>query len=428
MTLRHAPRVVLLSVLLGGPSLGCHRETPSSAADEAPPSAPVQVTQAKREPLGAWAEFPGTTQPLPNRIARVTAVIEGRVAEVLPAGEGGATVVEGQQVAAGQVIVRLDDRIARANLAKADAAQKENDAGIKQAELAIQLARVDLQRLQALQPNRPGNGGGLELVSEVTLRKAQLGVDDAEAKMQAAEAKRATGDAERRAMASQLEQYTLRAPIAGRLGLLQVVPGQTLAVGAAVAEVVDLGEIDVLCLVPPSRILKVALGQPARIAESDTPEPDAAPAEGKVVFVAAQAQPETGCFVVKARFANPKSHLPANAVVRLRIGTDPEKERLVLPDTVLQEDHDPPEVTVVENVETKEKEGHAEKLGKARHLRAVVGVRDREKHLVEILTLADPEKKLPVPTVAEALFVVEGGHGLEDGDAVRVEEAKPEKD
>jgi multidrug efflux system membrane fusion protein len=428
MTLRRpasrvsAPRVLLLSALL----VGCHRAPPPPAPDEAPPAAPVQVAQAKREPLGSWAELPGTTQPLPNRVARVTAVIEGRVAEVLPTSEGGATVVEGQQVTAGQVIVRLDDRIARANLAKADAAQKENEAGIRQAALAVELARVDLQSLQTLQASRPGNGDrGLELVPEVRLRKAQLAIDDAEAKMQAAEAKRATGEAERRAMATQLEQYTLRTPIAGRLGLLQVVSGQTLAVGALVAEVVDLGEFDVLSLVPPSRILKIALGQPARIVASEPPE--AAP-EGTVVFVAAQAQPETGCFAVKARFPNPKARWPANAVVRLRIGTDPEKERLVLPDAVLMEDHDPPEVTIVENVETKEKEGHAEKLGKARHVRAVVGVRDREKHLVEIVGLTDPEKKLPVPAVAEALFVVEGGNGLEDGDAVKIEEPKPEKD
>ena len=39
-------------------------------------------------------------------------------------------------------------------------------------------------------------------------------------------------------------------PIAGRLGMMQVVQGQTLAVGSAVADVVDLETIDVLCFVP----------------------------------------------------------------------------------------------------------------------------------------------------------------------------------
>ena len=41
--------------------------------------------------------------------------------------------------------------------------------------------------------------------------------------------------------------------IAGRLGLIRVVPGQTLSPGTVVAEVIDLSEVDVLCFVPPSR-------------------------------------------------------------------------------------------------------------------------------------------------------------------------------
>ena len=37
--------------------------------------------------------------------------------------------------------------------------------------------------------------------------------------------------------------YTLRAPIAGRLGVLQVAPGQTVPVGTTIADVIDLDEI-----------------------------------------------------------------------------------------------------------------------------------------------------------------------------------------
>ena len=40
-------------------------------------------------------------------------------------------------------------------------------------------------------------------------------------------------------------------PIKGVLGPIQVVPGQTLAVGATVAEVTDLTEIDVVAFAPP---------------------------------------------------------------------------------------------------------------------------------------------------------------------------------
>ena len=80
------------------------------------------------------------------------------------------------------------------------------------------------------------------------------------------------------------------------------------------------------------------------------------------------------------------------------------------------------------DVRTQEKEGHAEKVGTARRLQAEVGVRDREKGRVEIVRLVDPEKKAPAPAPAEAWFVADGAHGLQDGDAVKVEEPEAGKE
>ena len=79
-------------------------------------------------------------------------------------------------------------------------------------------------------------------------------------------------------------------------------------------------------------------------------------------------------------------------------------------------------VVVVEKIEKKKnKEGKEETLGKARRLRAIVGVRDREHQKVEIIRLEDPKDKKPVP-IEGAQFVVEGGNGLHDDDAVKIEE------
>ncbi len=82
----------------------------------------------------------------------------------------------------------------------------------------------------------------------------------------------------------------------------------------------------------------------------------------------------------------------------------------------------PTSVVVVEDVKTeKNAEGHEEKVGKAKKLRALLGVRDRARHLVEIVRLEDPEKGEPV-AAHDLLFVTEGGHGLHDDDEVKVEE------
>jgi RND family efflux transporter MFP subunit len=387
-------------------------------AVETPPAALVEVVQAKKETLDEWIEFPGVTQPLPNHDARVTAAVEGTV--VLVAASSGPAVSEGQWVEAGQVIVRLDDRIARETLAKAIAGPKDLEAQKKQAESAVALARENLKRLQKLA--RGTGSTETPLISAAELEKAQTALDAAVSQLQSVEAKQAGGQADVQAIQNQLGLYTLRAPIAGWLGTVQVVPGQTIPIGTSVAEVLDLKDIDVLCFVPPSRIGRIALGQTARVAPSDAPGSPPTGPEGKVVYVSLQARPETGSFEVKVRFPNQELKLPANEVVDVVIQTTPPKERLVIPVDAVMEDQEPPSVAVVPSLKAEKDE----KVGKVRMLRVSLGVRNRQRRLVEVLALEDPEKKEPVPSLQESWFVTAGGHGLEDGDEVRVKEEHAE--
>jgi multidrug efflux pump subunit AcrA (membrane-fusion protein) len=397
---------------------GCGKTAPPAAEESHP--APVKVVTAKPAVLGEWTELLGTTQPLPDRVARVSAAVEGHVLSVLGEGQG-ASVAEGQRVKAGQVIVQLDDRIARANHDKVAAQLAEFQEQKKQAQYTVELAGIEVKRLEGLL--KGGKNGGLgALIPQIELDKARISRKDAESKQAALEAKQAGLEAELKALDAQLDFYKLRAPIAGQLGLLQVMPGQTIPPATSVAEVIDLDEVDVLCYAPPHVTARLALGQTARLAA----DPKAA---GKVVYIAVQAQPETGNFAVKVRFPNKDLALRANTVLRVRVLTQPEKERLTVPEAALMEDQEPPLVVVVKEVKTeKNEEGKEEKLGKARKLRAVLGVRDRDRHLVEIVRLETPEKGEPVP-VREALFVIEGGNGLHDDDALKLEEehAKVEK-
>src|SRR5262249_21016647 len=153
-------------------------------------------------------------------------------------------------------------------------------------------------------------------------------------------------------------------------------------------------EIDVLCFVPPHTAARLAGDQPAKMAKDGNEEADAA--RGKVVYIAVQAHPETGNLAVKVRFPNRALRLKANAVLRVEVLTTPEKERLTIPEAAVMEDVELPAVVVVEGVETKKDEhGHDEKIGKVRKLRPILGVRDRHRHVVELLGLEDPEKKGP---------------------------------
>jgi RND family efflux transporter MFP subunit len=424
---RSRPVVALTALLLASCPAGCNRAAP--AADERVPPATVVWKTASENALKEWTELVGTTMPLPDRVARVTAPVEGRVLSVL-GGAGGKPVVEGQHVEKGTVLVQLDATIIKANLAKVEAAQEVIKEEQKQAQYAVDAATLEVNRLQKLKEEddkRRGNTGGTPLVSPVDLEKAAIALKVAQAQLQASRNRQAAGAKEVEALRAQLQYYTLSAPISGRLGRILVVPGQTLSVGTFVGEVVDLDEqIDVLCFVPSSMVRKLQLGQQASSGPIEK-DPAAAQPEalGEVIFIADQAEPETGNFAVKVRFDNKEAHLRSNHVLRLHVKTHPTKVCLSLPEAAVSEDEEVPTVVIVEDVKKeKNADGKEEEVGTARRLQAVLGLRDRKLHQIEILRLEDPDKeskKKWTGDVKDQLFVVEKGQGLQTGDKVRLE-------
>jgi hypothetical protein len=85
------------------------------------------------------------------------------------------------------------------------------------------------------------------------------------------------------------------------------------------------------------------------------------------------------------------------------------------------EDQDPPSVLVVEDIQTKTSGEKEEQSGKARRLRAILGVRDRMLGQAEVLRFEDPEKKWH-GDLEHCMVVVEKGQGVQTGDAVKLEE------
>lgn len=425
-------RPLLLLAPLAGLPLGCAQKPP---AEETAPPAPVQAVNPRSLVLAQWADLDGTTQPLPQHAARVSAPVQGVVRSVLT-GEDGKPIHEGQLVHADDVIVQLDTRLVEADRARAQANLKDLEAQQDQAKIAVDLAQMQVRQLEGMMNRSTSSGGGglgqLQLVSPVELDRARLTLKTAQSQEQGAAAKQRAATQELKTFDLQLGLYSLRAPITGRLGMIQVGPGQSIAPGTPVADVLDLDEIEALCYVAPHTRARLAHDQPARVVRvKENGQPDLGPANGKVVFLAPQAQTDTGNFAVKVHFPNKDGRLLANTVIRVQVQTQPEKDRLTIPESALLEDQDPPAVIVVDDLKTikvmDEGEEKEQKVGKARRLVATVGVRDREWHVVEILGLKDPEKKGSVP-VEEALVVTKGANGLRDGDPVRIaEEDEDEK-
>jgi multidrug efflux system membrane fusion protein len=364
--------------------------------------------EARQLFLEEWTEIFGTTQPLPELSARVTAPVEGQVISVLQ-GTGGKKVVEGQEVRQGQIIARLDPSLVRADPAKYRALVKKWDDQEKQARVAVDQARVEVTRLKRMKAKKL-------TVPESDLKKAELLLKDALLKQEALKTDRE----------NQLGLFAVTSPLDGRLGRLLVAPGQVLARGALIADVINIDkEIDVLCFVPPHVARRLKKGMPARVGALG--EGASSGPEGKVEFIADQAEVDTGNFAVKVRFPNDKLKLRANTTIRLRIRTTPGKACLALPESAILEDQDPPAVIVVEDIKTEKKDDKEIEIGKARKLQVKLGIRDRVLRQVEILSVDDKEKKWK-GNMETAKFVIERGQGLRTGDAIKVEEEEEEEE
>jgi membrane fusion protein (multidrug efflux system) len=419
-------RLALAGLLvLGCTPLACQQA--AAPAEEKTPPAPVKWEGVRQLSLEEWTELAGSTEPLPEHAARVTAPVEGLVLSVLK-GAAGKPVVEGQPVKAGDVLVRLDDTVLRSQRDKAVSAKKVLLAEKETSQIAVKQAELEVRRLNELK--RESQGGIQPLVSPIQLEQAALALDAAKARVRADDRKLEAADDEVAALDRQLKLYTLTAPRNGRLGRLQVVVGETLHVGAPVAEVVDIDDdIDVLCYVPAAEARRLQVGQPARVGgfDKDAAAEAGADPEGKVEYIADQAEPETGHFAVKVRFPNRDLKMRANAVIRVRVLTRPGKACWCVPEAALMEDQDPPGIVIVEDVHPqKNADGKEEQVATARRLKAVIGMRDRVLRQAEIVRLEDPEKKWH-GDLESALIVVEKGAGVQTGDAVRLEEEEDDE-
>ncbi len=416
---------LLLALALTVLPQGCG--TPA-APEEPKPPAPVEVTRVSTgQQLHEWTELVGSTQPLPDKVARVTAPIEGQVLAVLGDGGSGPRLREGQPVKKGDVIVQLDDRVLRANLARLEATARKLNDQVAQADVAVEQAQIEVNRLRKLRDQRV-------TVAESEQQKADLALKDARLKRKAVETDRKVSEAEIDALKVQQGLYALRAPLDGKLGRLEVKQGQTLPAGTFVAEIMDLsGHIDVLCYVPPARIERIHVGQPAHITTGEAAT--AKLPEGQVVFKDDQANPDTGNYAVKVRFGNQAMKLLANAVVRVRVLTRTVKDAMTIPEEAVMEDQEPPTVVVVRDIKEKmnEESKKTELIGEAFKVPVKLGLRDRVTRQVQIVALLGEGNKEPADAakaraeVQDQWYVVKGGYGLEDKDKVKVEKPKEEK-
>lgn len=193
----------------------------------------------------------------------VSAEVSGQVIE--------SRLVEGKAVAAGELLVRLDDADLQAKLAQARA---ETEA-LRQTQerLGLELdtwrhhlttAREDLTRFRTLR--KEGT------ISPKQLNEVEDRFRETEGRVQGLEAQQRETGARLEAAAQQvgllqlqLNRTTIEAPITGTILSKAIEPGELATPGRVVAVLVDLSRLELKVYIPERDLGKVALGDAARV-------------------------------------------------------------------------------------------------------------------------------------------------------------------
>jgi membrane fusion protein (multidrug efflux system) len=175
----------------------------------------------------------------------------------------------GARVRAGQVLVELDARV-------------------EKAQLASLRARHELATTTAARTKRLEAGGAAT--------KAQLETDESQMKTVAADAE---------ALEAQIAKKTIRAPFAGKLGIRSINLGQYLNPGTPITVLESQESVYIDFTVPQQEVARVPVGMPVRIGlPANATE---APLAGKIAAVDPNIDPVTRAAKLRASIADEKA-------------------------------------------------------------------------------------------------------------------------
>ena len=189
--------------------------------------------------------------------ADISAEISAKVAELL--------VDEGDDVVAGQVLLRLEPDQYEASLARTDATLAQSEAGQAQQQASLIRSQRALDRLLQL------SARDSLLVSPVQIDDARTDVEVAEAMLESARHGVSQARAQVEEAREQLSKTVLTAPNAGKVTRLTVEEGETVMVGtmnnagSLILTVSDLSIMEVVVQVDETDVPQISLGDSATI-------------------------------------------------------------------------------------------------------------------------------------------------------------------
>jgi HlyD family secretion protein len=222
-----------------------------------------------------------TPPPLPDGLLYGNGHIEGTEIRVSSEVTGRVTdsrLVEGKTVAAGDLLVRIDDTDARIQLNQSQAAKADLEQlrARQETELIplhhhLSTAQTDLERYRSLKESGTASVQRLDQ-AENAFREGQRQVTVLEGQIAATDALLDVARQRVELAQSQVGKAEIRAPIAGVILVKAIEAGEFAAPGKPVAVLVDLQSLELKVFVPEAGIGRIKLGDPARVKTSAFPE------------------------------------------------------------------------------------------------------------------------------------------------------------
>ncbi|MGC8891556.1 MAG: efflux RND transporter periplasmic adaptor subunit [Candidatus Saccharicenans sp.] len=257
----------------------------ASAEEQINPEVAVEVGQIIKTTLHRYVNAYGLVEPEPAAEGRRPAVafiaspVGGLLTEILAK--------EGQLVEEGQVIFKLDSRLAEIAIARA---RKE-----------LEFARQNYERQKKL------------LATQSTSEK---NYKEAENLLQAAEENLA-------AALTELSYLQIKSPLKGLLTKVNVQLGQTVEPSSTLAEVIDLNRLVISARVPSSESHYLQVGQTVDL----TP---ASNITGNIIYIGKDIDPQTDTILIRASLPANSGLLPGN-FLSLKIICEEHRDCLAVP-------------------------------------------------------------------------------------------------
>lgn len=303
------------------------RQQGSPGNPNAKPAVPVRVAEVKTATMQIKRRTIGWVEPI------ATVEIKSRIDSVIAEQRAS----EGQFVEAGDTLFVLDDREAKAAIAREEATLKKDQA-------LLDLANANLERAQALAIK--------QTVSKQSLDQAKSEARAAEA---AVAADRATVDSNKLTLS-----YTIiKAPISGRLGAIPVTPGNLVGENDATAlvSITQMKPIRVTFTLPDRDLdqLRAALQRdPPAVVRVFTKGDTTPRAEGHLNFIDSSVDISSGTITAKAEFPNDQLELWPGQYFDVEIELGRQEETPSVPTVALQVGQNGLFVFVVKNDNTVE--------------------------------------------------------------------------